>query len=50
MKILFTQVVHQFSHNHLLVHFPLLHHFLYNLKEAFFLQMEECELHCFDLN
>ena len=41
MKILFTQVVHQFSHNHLLP----LHHFLYNLKEAFFLQMEECELH-----
>ena len=26
MKILFTQVVHQYSHNHLLVHFPLLHH------------------------
>ena len=37
--ILFTQVVHQFSHNHLL---PLPQ---YIPKEAFFLQREECELH-----
>ena len=39
LTIVFTQVVHQFSHNDLL---PLPQ---YIPKEAFFLQKEECELH-----